>query len=98
MLPWLLYALKKEFGKETKSSEASKVFIRREDTCGESMGGLREREGESRGLLGWVKSLIGRQFWVSNHLALSGFESISGLAQGPTLGARASFSQDGLRR
>ena len=39
-------ALKKEFSKETKSTEASKVFIRRKDTHRERMGNLRERERE----------------------------------------------------
>lgn len=35
--------LKKEFSQETESSEARKEFTRRDDTCRESMSGLRER-------------------------------------------------------
>ena len=42
--PWCLSALKKDFSKEVKSSETSNVLIRREDTCRESTGRLRERE------------------------------------------------------
>ena len=40
---WHLSALKKDFSKEVKSSEASNVLIRREDRCRESTGRLRER-------------------------------------------------------
>ena len=36
--------LKKEFSQETESSEARKEFTRRDDTCRESVSGLRERE------------------------------------------------------
>ena len=47
-------ALKKEFSQETENSEARKEFTSREDTCTESMSGLRER-GKRMGctLSGW---------------------------------------------
>ena len=57
-------ALKKNLSKEMRSSEASKMFIRRKDMCRESMGRLRER-----GMLcAFIfKSLIwGQFFWVSS--------------------------------
>ena len=69
---WHLSALKKDFSKEVKSSEASNVVIRREDTCRESTGRLREIE--SCTLSRWIKLLIQGQFcWcrLANHLALT---------------------------
>ena len=80
------------------NSEANKVFIQREDTCTESMGGLRERE---RVTLLWrdlshLYEGSSSRFPLANHLALSGLEPVFGLTQGLSLCAQASFSQDGF--
>lgn len=43
----VLVSLEKKSSKETERSEASRRFIRREDGCGESTEGLRERKTET---------------------------------------------------
>lgn len=48
--PWAL-SLQKKFDKETESCEANKVFIKKEDNCRENMGGLRERELRTLGVV-----------------------------------------------
>ena len=71
-----------------KSSETTKIFIKREYMCRGSMGWLRERERESCALGG------SSGFPLASHLAVSGFKSIIDLAKGPPMCAHASFSQD----
>ena len=97
----------KKFGKETQSSEANKVFIKREDTFRKN-GQAREegkietdrqRKREPHALGEVFKSLVcGPSFWATSGQSscFVCLESIFGLTKGPPLCACTSFSQDGF--
>ena len=87
--------------RETGSSEANKVFIKREDMHGESMsrlgsGGEAERKESNVCFGGGLNHHSSSRLPLANHLALSGLESIFGLARAPPLCVHTSFSQERL--
>ena len=86
-----------------ESSEASKVFIRREKSTVRvyrHTGRLRERESLSLALMQFESLLWGISlgFPLANHYDLPGSQSLFGISQDPPMYAHASLSQDGFYR